>query len=183
MKKTAPTENKSLKTFYLYLVSVLVLIIVALLVKGFFIIRDSRFDPSHDFTLAVLQQQHVKEIVAFHPQVPSIALLTIQDTNDSYVNLAKEYGIATDGYVQVGNESDLNSEMTSFMWQSIMHTESWPSNLTVFDKMRMMLLSKGTTTNNKTTEKVSLKDPSTQETTTITSALTDQEIADENISV
>lgn len=183
MKKTAPTESKSLKTFYLYVVFVIVLILVALLVKGFFIIRDSRFDSSHDFTLAVIQQQNVKEIVAFHPQVPSISVLVMQDTNDSYKNLAKEYGITTDGYVQSGSDSNLNSEMTSFMWQSVLHTESWPSNLTIFDKIRLMLLSKGITTNNKIVEKISLHNQTPQETTTITTALTDQEIADENISV
>lgn len=183
MKKTAPTESKSLKTFFLYLVFVFVVIIIALLIKGLFVIRDSRFDSSHDFTLAVIEQQNVKEIIAFHPQVPSVSILVMQDTNDAYKSLAKEYGITTDGFVQIGNDSDLRTDMTSFMWLSILHTESWPSNLTVFDKMRLMLLAKGITTNNKITEKLSLKNQSSQDATTITSALTDQEIADENISV
>lgn len=183
MKKTADTENKSLKTFYLYLVSVILLVLIALLVKGFFIIKDSQFDSSHDFTIAITQQKNVKEIVAFHPQVPSVAVLVMQDKNDSYKDLAKQYGITTDGYIQVGNNNDVQADMTPFMWLSIIHTEDWLSNLTAFDKIRLMLLAKGVTTNNKIVENISLQNPQPQDATTITNALTDQEIADENISV
>ena len=183
MKKTAPTENKSLKTFYLYLFAVILLIAAALFIKGIIIVKDSKFDASHDFALAVTENNDVKEIIAFHPQVPSITVLSIKDNKIPYFVLAKDYGIATDGYIQIANSSDINTDATAFMWSSFLHTDSWQTNLTILDKIRLLLFSKNVTTNNKTVEKISLANQNSTIQTTITNALTDQDIADENISV
>jgi len=183
MKNAAQNESKSLKTFYLYLFLVILVIVVALIIKGIFIIRQSRFDGSHDFTLAVTEQNKVKEIIAFQPQVPAISTLVIQDNNIPYVTLAKDYGITPDGYIQVQNNSDIGTDTTTFMWSTIIHSADWKANLTAFDKIRLMFLSKSITANNKTTETISLLNQTSQTDTIITSALTDQEIADENISV
>lgn len=183
MKNTAQTESKSLKTFYLYIVLVILVIIVSLLIKGIFVIRQSRFDSGHDFTLAVTEQNKAKEIIAFHPQVPAVSTLTIEDNNVAYTSLAKEYGISPDGYIEVKNNADLNTEITSFMWSSIIQSENWQSNLTIFDKMRLLLLAKGVTTNDKTVQMISLINQAPQTDTTIINALTDQDIADENSSI
>lgn len=183
MKKAAQTENKSLKTFYLYLFAVILIIIISLLIKGVFIIQQSKFDGSHDFILAVTEQNDVKEIIAFHPQISAISALIIQDNNISYGTLAKDYGIPTDGYIGVKGNSDIGSDVTAFIWSSILYTASWQSNLTAYDKIRLLLFSKSVTTNSKTTEMISLLNPAPDIGTTITNALTDQEIADENISI
>jgi LytR cell envelope-related transcriptional attenuator len=183
MKNAAQDESKSLKTFFLYVFVVILIILVALVVKAVLIFEQSKFDGSHDFTLAVTEQNKVKEIIAFHPQVPGISTLVIEDTNIPYVALAKSYGITPNGYIQVQNNSDVGEDSTAFMWSTVIHSENWQSNLTVFDKIRLMLLSKSVTTNNKTTEEISLVNQTPQTDTVITSTLTDQEIADENISV
>lgn len=183
MKNAAQTENKSLKTFYLYLFAVIIVIIVALLVKVVFIIQQSKFDGSHDFILAVTKQNVVKEVIAFHPQIPAVSTLAIQDPNILYGTLAKEYGITTDGYIQIDNSSQIGADVTPFLWSSILHTADWQSNLTVFDKIRLLLFSKSVTTNNKTTEMISLINPAPASETTIINTLTDQGIADENISI
>lgn len=182
MKKSEQYSSNSLKTFYLYLGVVFVLICISLLIKGFFIVQQSRFDGTHDFTLALTEQNNVKEVVSFHPQTPSIAVLIIQDAIP-YVSLAQKYGIATDGFIQTNDASTIGPDMTTFMWLSILHTGMWQSNVTVFDKFRLFLLAKGTTTNNKTVEKISLSHQSPDMNTILVSALTDQDIANENISV
>src|SRR5438045_6460371 len=99
MNKAAQHDNKSLKTFYLYAAVVLILICLSLLIKLIYIYQQSRFDPAHDFILAVVQQKSVKEIIAFHPQTPAFSLLLIQENGIPYDQLAKQYGIATDGYI------------------------------------------------------------------------------------
>lgn len=183
MKKTAQEESKSLKTFYLYLLAVIAIILIALLVKAFFIIQGSRFDGSHDFIIAVTEHNKIKDIIAFHPQIASTTDLVIEDTNIYYANLAKNYGITPDGYIQVQNNSEVDEDLTAFMWSSIVHTTDWKSNLTVFDKLRLLLFAKSVATNNKTVDDISLINQSQQTETTVTNSLTDQEIADENISI
>jgi len=181
MKNPAHSERNSLKTFYLYILLVLCVICIALLIKGFFIIQQSKFDPSHDFTLAVTEQGKVKELISFHPQVPSLESLLIQD-NPPYQSLAKDYGIHTDGYIQV-DDNNFSSDVTAFMWASVLHTDIWQSNLTIIDKFRLMLLSKGVTSNNKSSDTISLSNPSQDTSTEITTDLTDQEISNENITI
>ncbi len=183
MKKAAPTESKSLKTFYLYLLIVIILVGISLIIKGIFIIQQSKFDASHDFTIAITKHEKVKEIIAFHPQVPAISVLAIKDNNVPYSALAKDYGITPDGYIQVGDNTPVGTDVTALMWLSVVHTASWQCNVTIFDKARLLLFSKSVTTNNKSIENISLvsQDPSVE--TTLTNALTNQSIADENISI
>lgn len=181
MKKAAHNESNSLKTFYLYLFIVLVLILISSLIKGFFIFQQSKYNPSHDFTIAVVVQKNVKEVIAFHPQIPSIAILTIQNTVP-YTSLAKSYGISTDAYIQ-SNTNDIPSDVATFMWSSLLHTADWQTNLTAYDKIRLLLFSRDVTVNNKTNNTITLSKESTASDTTVTNALTDQDISDENISI
>jgi len=183
MKKSAHNESKSLKTFYLYILIVFILMVLSLIVKGFFIIQQSRFDPAHHFALAVTEQNQVKEIISFNPQTPAIWELVIVNTTIPYASLAKNYGIETDGYIQAGDTVSLRSDAIGFLWSSIIHSGLWESDMTVYDKIRLLLLSKNVTANNKTVENITLSNQSTQIDTTAINALTDQEIATENISI
>ncbi len=183
MKKTESTDSRSLKTFYLYVAVVVTIIIISLIIKGILIIQHSKFNSAHDFVLAVTQNNNVKEIIAFHPQVPAVAVLTIEDVKMPYPTLIREYGITPDAYLQVGNAADVNPDVTAFMWSSVLHTENWQSDLTIIDKVRLTLFAKSVTTNNKTNEAILLAAQAPQMDTTITNALTDQDIADENITI
>jgi hypothetical protein len=183
MKKAAQHENKSLKTFYVYAVIVLALICISFAIKMVFIFQQSRVDPSHDFILAIVQQKSVKAIVAFHPETPGISVLLIQDNNLPLAMLAKKYGIATDGYVIEQDQSAMSSDMTTFLWLSLLHTATWRSNLTAFDKIRLLFLAKNVVTNNKTLESINLSQQAPDTNTVIASALTDQDLASENISI
>lgn len=183
MKQTAQEESKSLKTFYLYVLLVITVVIIALLSKAFLIFQQSKFDGTHDFIIAVTEQNKVKEIISFQPQITSATELVIEDTNISFQSLAKEYGIHPDGYIQVNTNSVIAEDVTAFMWASLGHTADWQSNLTIFDKLRLLLFAKSVAANNKSVDEISLINQTQQNETTLTNALTDQEIADENISI
>jgi hypothetical protein len=181
-RKVTVHESKSLKTLYLYALVVLTLIGISLAIKSFYIFQESKFNSAHDFTVALIQQKSVKEIVAFHPETPSISILSMQ-SKIPYDALTQEYGIATDGYIQTQDSVGIETNLTTFLWSSLLHTASWQSNLTVFDKIKLLLLSKNVTTNNKTTNEINLSNQTTDTNTIIVTALTDQNLASENISI
>lgn len=183
MKKAAQNTNKSLKTFYLYAVIVFLFIGVSLVVKGFYIVQQSKFDPAHHFTLAITQHNNVKEILSFQPQTPAVSVLAIQDNAIPYSLLAKKFGIVTDGYIQADDTMQLGTDISIFLWSSIVHTASWQSNVTLIDKIRLLFLARSITTNNKIVEQISLATQSSDANTTIMNSLTDQDIATENISI
>ena len=89
------------------------------------------------------QPKQIRDIIAFHPEVPAIAILQLQDKAIQYNSLAKDYGIPTDGYIFLPETQGISTDMTAFMWESVLNTEDWKSNLTVIDKIRLMLLAKG----------------------------------------
>lgn len=183
MKKVTQVKNKSLKTFYLYAILVLIVILSSLVIKSIFIFEQSKFDPSHQFTLAIIQGKDIKEVISFHPQTPSLSILSIDDSDIPYEGLAKKYGIETDGYIKGDTPMPLSEDTTAFLWTSLLPTTNWQSNLTVIDKIRLFLLAKNVTTNNKTIEEISLKKQTAETNTLIANALTDQELSAENISI
>jgi LytR cell envelope-related transcriptional attenuator len=185
MKNAVRNSSKSLKTFYLYAIFVIFIIGISLLIKGFYIIQQSRFDPAHHFTLAVMEQNSVKEIISLQPQTPAVSVLIVQNGNIQYSTLAKDYGIVTDGYIQVGNSGTRLTDLTSLLWSSIIHSATWRCNLTIFDKVRFLLLIKNITTNNKVTRNVTLttQNSAGPGNALLINALTDQELATENISI
>jgi len=183
MKKTAHQGNKSLKTVYLYFIIVFIIIFFALILKVIAIYQQSIYDPAHLFVLAVTQQKSVKEIIAFHPETPSLSILLIQDPHINYKNLAKDYGFVTDGYIETQQQINENTDPTSVLWASVMHTVSWQSNLTILDKIRLMLFVKNVSINNKNVEKISLINQTPDLNTTIATALNDQNISSENVTI
>ncbi len=182
-KKVSPHDNKSLKTFYLYALLVLSFIFISLVIKIIFIYQQSRFDPAHDFTLAVIQQKKVKEIAAFHPEISAVSVLVIHDNNISSDTLAKNYGIAIDGYVITQEGDAVGTDMATFLWSSLLNTTLWQSNLTALDKIRLLILAKNVSTNNRTLEQITLSEQTPDINTLIATALTDQDLASENISI
>ena len=151
MKKNTHQEHKSLKTVYIYLFLVFLVICIALAIKVFYTYQQSKYDPSHEFILAITQQKNVKEIIAFHPDTQAISLLEIQDQHVSYTKLAKDYGIATDGYIMTQQQVN-NADITALMWDAIVHTGTWQSDLTILDKFRLLLFTKNVSINNKNIE-------------------------------
>lgn len=183
VKNAAQHESKSLKTFYLYAAIVLVLICISLTFKLFYIIQQSKFDPAHNFILAIVQNADVKEIIAFHPQTPSLSVLVVSDPHTPFTMLAKEDGIASDGYIQLGDSTQAGTDVTTSLWSSILHTATWKSDLTIVDKIRLLLLVKSITLNNKTIQQISFSDQNPNINTLIANTLTDQDLSTENISI
>jgi hypothetical protein len=185
MKKKAVQTNhdKSLKTFYLYATAVIVVILVSLVIRGIVLYQQNLFNPSRHFTLAVTQKGSVKEIISFNPQIPAVSLLKITDKQVPYASLAEEYGIPSDGYVELDDSSAVTTDTTALTWYAFLHSATLHTNLTFFDTARLFMLSKNVATNNESTTDIALKNQSTQTNTQIMQALTDPDISSESISI
>jgi hypothetical protein len=182
-RKTVQNESKSLKTFYLYSVFVAAIIIIALLIKLLFVIQASKFDGRHHFTVAVTKEQKVKEIIAFSPQVPSVAVLRVQDDNVTFTSLGRNYGIAADVQLEVNNAVPLNQDVTSTMWSSVQHYTSVQTDATIIDLIRLALLSRDIISNNKVIREISLQTNKPENSTLIARALNDPTISSESVSI
>lgn len=182
-RKSVQKESKSLKTFYLYAVLVLLIIGIALVIKLIFVIQSSKFDGKHHFTIAVTKEQRVKEVIAFSPQVPALAVLTVNDENVSFTSLGREYGISSDIQLEVNNAVPLGQEVTATLWDSVRQYTSIRTDATVIDLVRLALLSREIIANNKVIREITLKDKSAANETFIARALNDPTISSESVSI
>ncbi len=182
-RKVVVKESKSLKTFYIYIVLVLLAIGVSFVIKLIFIIQQSKFDGRQHFTVVVTKEQKVKEIIAFNPKVSSMAVLTVKDANVSVSSIVKDYGIASDAQLEVNDAVSLGQDVTLTLWDSVAHFTSIKTDLTVVDLLRLTVLSKDITTNNKIVRDISLSQKNSENNTIIARALNDPMLASENISI
>ena len=184
MKKKITSQqshNKSLKTFYQYALLVLLLILGSLVVRVVFIWQQNLYNPGHHFTVAIVRQGLAKEIISFNPAIPSISVLKIQDAHVAYSTLAKQYGITADAYI-TSTENSLPS-VSTLLGATAFHGNGVQTNMTFFDSIRLLLLAKNVTANNKITDTIKLAKSNSATNTVIARALTDPDISRESISI
>src|SRR5258708_5871508 len=100
MKKSIQHEDKSLKTFFVYAILVIFLLVIALSIKAFFIIRESKYDGRHHFTVAIVKQNTVEELIGFSPATSSLSQLQIRNGIQAS-DLGKVIGVMPDATVKV----------------------------------------------------------------------------------
>lgn len=181
--KSAPKQNSSLRTFYLYIGIVIFVICVSMVVKLVAVFLQSKFDGTHHFTLVVTKQQNVKEIIAVSPQIPSLEVLTVNDSNIKFSALGKEYGILADARLEVGDAVPISRDAGVTLWQAALHYPQVKTDTTLIDLLRLTYLSKGIISSNVVIRDITLAIDNAENNTLIARALNDPTLSSENVSI
>lgn len=183
-KKTATqtTESKSLKTFFLYAGLVLVVIVISLTIKAVAIVQNSKFDGQHQFIVALAQGNNVKQIVSFHPG-SSVSLLEIKDKDLSMSSVGKTLGVPIEGKITVTDNfpwgHTILDTMTAIAWRyNVVKTD-----ITLYDIIRFVLLSKSLSTTNQVTETLSLPQEEREIDKIVAELFIDEGISSENLTI
>lgn len=182
-RKKQSTTPKSLKTFYVYSLLVLIVICIALLLRAFVLFQQSKFETNHHFTFAILDTGSVEEVVAVSPQTSSVTIMQIQDERIPYTTLAKDYGIATDGFLESNGQFSVGEDLATVLWEAVRNNHKVSTDMTIFDFLQLLLVMKNVTTSNTTTTELTLEENKVQNNTAIARALTDPTLASESISI
>lgn len=155
-KKSAPREPNSLKTFFLYAVIVIFLVLVSLTIKTVLLIQQSKFDGQHQFVLALTKDNRVKQIVSFVPANNTLSLLHVEGTL-SKTTAGKTLGIIPDAWISIPSDDllkvDIAETLQGLLWQ--LHTTK--TNISVIDLGRLYMLSKGISLTDRTIENINPK--------------------------
>lgn len=182
-KKTATEEqSRSLKTFFLYTALVVIVIIISLTMKVVSIVQNSKYDGEHQFILALGQNEKVEEIIAFRPNT-SVSLLEIKDSSVPLASVGKTLGIPVDGKINVGSNMSLDTSITDVMSAIAWRYNAIESDVTIYDIIRFVWLSKSFSPTNQITEKITLPQEERKINETVKSLFTDQNISAENITI
>jgi hypothetical protein len=188
MKKKVqhPDDGKSLKTLLLYGAAVMIVILGALALKAVNIMQQSKFTGEH-FTLALAQNENVKEIIVFNPDDSSLSVLNVHDAMVPLSKLPRVFGVSPDGQISV-KDSDadkIKDDISDALFQLGIRYSAIKTNLTIFDIGRLSLFAKNLPPN-----KITIKDISTADLTdnpdlerTLISFFSDDVLATENVSI
>ncbi len=183
MPKKATSPKNTFRIFIVFCAVVLILILSSFAIKTVFVIKESKFDGTHRFTLVFSQNQKVNEVVSFNPQTTSASILTIKDsTKLTLSTIARTLGIASDAVVTTNNSIPDTTNINAFSSQVLFNT-NFRSSLSLFDKLRLFLLTQKIQSVNVSQENISLPMDMQQLDKVISELFTDATISQENISI
>lgn len=181
-----PHDGKSLKTVIIYAAIVAILIAASLTWKAVLIVQQSKFTNQH-FTLALSQNETVKELLVFDPADESMSVLRLADSKIKLNELVKQTGIATDGYINVNDTSSgiINDNISETLLSLALRYPSLQKNVTIFDAFRLSIYARNLPPNKLVIKEVSsselLEDPLLRK--TLIAFFSDDIVATENISI
>lgn len=175
-------EFKNARTVIVFVVLVMVAVTGSLLYKGFLIVKNSTFDPSHRYTIFIEQTNPV--ILSLDPNSQSASVIQIQNKNvDSIMK------VPIDGYVKKKNSSEElfsfddaehAGTIDKFFIQLFSKLPRISSNMTIIDIGRLSLVASSIPSHKIVFEKINSMEEAKS---VISSLFFDQAIIDEKKTV
>lgn len=182
-KSVLRDEGKSLKTFFFYTAAVTVLILIALAIKVFFVIRASTFDGQHQFIIALVEQGRVREIASYDPSANTTAVLQIQNSTVQKTDIGKTLAVLPNATVTYPTPILLSSDSGQLISQLLTHYNSIQTNLTLYDLIRLFFFARTVPQINKRVQTLRLPADQNNVTMLIASLFTDQLLSQENVTI
>lgn len=140
-------NRQSLKTAFIFIILVVVLIFISLVFKIIYIINQSKFDGLHRFTIGIYNNSSKINVISFSPDKHSISFLEITSKGDKEnlkdFNITKNLAIPIDGVVKYRVKKEkIDSSVDSQMTTIFLNFRNVGTNLTIIDIARLWYLSR-----------------------------------------
>lgn len=182
-KQSASEDNRSLKTFFLYALVVFVVIVVALLIKLFYLVQQSKFDDKHHFTIALVRNEKVEKILGIDPSTNSVSLLDIKGEKISRSQLGETLAVAPNATIQITDDFPQENDFTKIMTDIAWRYSFVKSDITIYDISKLIFASKSVPLANKTTEQLQLPNKEILTDKVISDLFTDETLLSERVSI
>ncbi len=150
MKKKG--EPKNIRLAFYFGLLVVFIIFISLAFKLSDVVRHSRFDGKHTFSVAVLGDN--TNVVFVSPQEGTLTNLSISPAvgKDTLTSL----GVPTDGYIK--SSTDLSSNPKNTFVKALIHRGSIQTDLTILDLLRLSFFTQRTGGDRNIDQKANIKD-------------------------
>lgn len=171
-------NGSNLRLAGLFVVVVFGLIIISGLFKLLLIVKESRFDGSHNFIVSLVGKDKT-QIVSFSPQSRAVSILDIDPKYNS--DAAKTLEIPIDGVIIYQNSGKDN--ISSALFSSAFSLGQSLKKITILDAFRLFLFYKTVPQNNIYERQLPSNLNDAQRATVISLSLTDASVYQENQSI
>jgi hypothetical protein len=164
----------------LFVLLVLGLIVLSLLLKVFFVFKDSRFDGSHSFILGFVGPTRTK-LVSFNPQNKTMTVVNI-NLSLGKDSLAKSLEIPVDGVLRVNKDIE-DKDISSLLLKSATPFSTSLEGLTFIDAFRLSFFAKTLQAGSVYDRDLGSNLNDAQKSTILTLSFTDPAIYQENLGI
>jgi len=180
MKKSASQENKGLKTFFVFTGIVLFFILISLTVKAFFVIKESKFDGRHHFTITITKEAKIKKIIVFNPPQSKTTTVDLQGDGVEEQSLNQLLGFIPDATIDTDKNFEMDSDTPGLMRKFGLKYASIKTDLTLLDIIKLVIASHKTS-NDQT--QIAIQNNNYENKSSIKNLFIDDEISSEDITV
>ena len=171
--------NNNIRLAGLFVVLVFGLIILSIFFKFLLLVKNSKFDGNHRFTVGFVTKTS-SNIISFSPQNKSISLLKISG-NIADKNLSRFLEIPVDVTIYNYNKFD-NSKISPSLWK-LFFDMGEHSNLNSYDLLRLVLYTQTVSGSSIYEKNISANDSEEDKQVLVSSLFQDTTINQENVSV
>lgn len=190
-EKKDTKKSRSLRTLVIYGAFVFALIFLSFTIRVFYLIEQSKFDGQHRFTIVIGQDlpagrqgSPVIGLISFEPVTSSLSLLIFpKNSNLSFYNLNRKFGVVPDGYIKSRNNLSLRDTIPSMLQSFIFHPNGISTNINFYDLSRLYLYANKVPVGSVKVEDVSISSDDRDFNKDASLLLTDNAISTENVSV
>jgi hypothetical protein len=181
--RSAQSESKSLKTFFVYTAIVLFFILLSLSIRGFYLLQQSRFDGKNQMIIAFGKDETVSEIAAFRPSERAVTVVTLKGEDVSFSTLGKKLGIIPTAVVKTKGNVPLDTDISDTMRELLLHYYTVKTNLTILDATQLFFVSRKPTLNNRDVREMTVSTDNEKNNKFVADLFTDDTIFSENVSI
>lgn len=178
-KQRVSAQSNNFKLVLLFICAVVFLIVLSLAVRIFTIVKNSKFDGTHAFNIAIYRENDVL-LTSILPDTHSVSMLTLKGV--LHKPAGQLLGIPVDGQITTTSQAT-EKTLSSHLESVILHANRHSSDLTLFDAIRLYFFAKGVQSRNVVMHELSLPQDINALDNIAISLFADEAIASEKVSV
>lgn len=174
-------SGKGVRTFIIYSIIVILIIIVAVSIKAFFLMEQSLFDGKY-INIAVSKNKKVTGIIGFNAEKNTVSYLYIRNSKLTQNDLLDRLGIIIDA--KIDSSSDIvNKDVIGLLTNAATKNDNTQTDLTFFDLVRLWIITKNSSGNKTIEKEISLPLPDYEIDRNIRSLFMNDLIISESLSI
>jgi hypothetical protein len=160
-RSSAQNEGgRSLRTFFFFCFVVLLLILVSLGIRLYYLFQESSFDGEHRFTIEIRHTDKERDIATFEPLSGSIDIFAVSGKEN--VSLTEDFGVPIDGVIYDKGERLSKQNLLSKLYQYMFRITSG-DGVNSLDVARIVLFAYGVDRSKISSSEIRPEDISTNE--------------------
>jgi hypothetical protein len=182
-KKTVASENKSLRKAIFFIGIVCILIMLSMIARFAYIIKNSQFNGRDRFTVAIIFTPLKASLISFDPFSESVSHILVLGKREGYTP-GRIIGVPVDAVINLEKEKEeLPNSVPKILSYALMHPGIKTQGITSIDMIRLYLFIKSLPTNGYSEESIAASDSEVKIDKLVQKLLIDSAIVNEQKSI